>query len=124
MKKLSLLLKRFRTPPKITQTDIEQAKEELYVSVAKLKKLRTLPEWKEYTRLVNQYIDKCYMRKLKYNFALAYKLADDKTFREIAFLDNDIDFAKQLLNIPDEVIADAEELERQQEAEKEEEAYV
>lgn len=82
-----------------TQDEINAMREEFFIKAAKLKKLMSTPEWKEYTSLIEDYIQRCQLQKVKYNFALAYKLQDEKTFRNVAFLDNDIDFAQRLLQI-------------------------
>lgn len=91
----------------------EELKEELYIKVAKLKKLTSSVDWKEYVSLIEEYIDQCRIRKLQYNFAHAYEAKDERTFRHAAFLDNDIDFAQRLLGIPIDFIKDVEEMEKQ-----------
>ena len=95
MKKLLQRLKSLVS--KKTPDEINVMREEFFIKSAKLKKLLASPEWKEYALLVQDYIDRCQIQKLTYNFALAYKLQDEKTFRQAAFLDNDIDFAQRLL---------------------------
>jgi len=99
--------------------DKDNLKEELFIKTAKLKKLLASPEWKEYSSLIEIYIDQCRIQKLKYNFAYAYQVNDEKTFKHVAFLDNDIDFAQRLLGIPQGFIDDVEAMEKQ---EKESEA--
>lgn len=95
MKKLLQLLKNLGRPK--TQDEVNKMREEFFVKAAKLKKLMSTLEWKEYATLIEDYIQRCQLQKIKYNFALAYKLQDEKTFRQVAFLDNDIDFAQRLL---------------------------
>ena len=114
---------RGKKPP---EENADKAKEELFVKVARLKRLRKNPDFKEYIGLVEQYIDRCRLQKLQYNFAHAYEQDNKKTFMHAAFLDNDIDFAQRLLSIADDLIYDVAEMERQakEQAKEEENAEV
>lgn len=118
--RISLLLNKLKNWGKEpSEKELARAKEDMFVRVAKLKKLLASPEYKEFLRLLDQYIQRCQIQKLKYNFAHAYMIDDKKTFKHAAFLDNDIDFAQRLINMVPEVIADFEAAEKE---EKEEES--
>ena len=106
MKKLLQLLRRLKNP--IKPKSEEDLKEAMFVRIARLRKLMNTPEWKEYISIVEEYVERCQIQKLQYNFAHAYMIGDEKTFKMAAFLSNDIDMAQRLIDIAPAYVKNAE----------------
>jgi len=122
MKKLLQLLKKWRKPDKPIPE--EQLKEVMFVRIAKLKRLLDNPDFKEYINIIQDYIDNCQIRKLQYNFAHAYMIGDEKTFKMAAFLSNDIDMAQRLIDMAPVFVAGFEQEEKQRKESEQQEAEI
>ena len=92
--------------------DNAKAKEEMIRSAAALKKL-TLDDksgWKEFAKLIDDYVEKSIQRKRLTDISVA----DDKTIAELRFLDRDIKIMLFIKQIPALFIKNIDDIMRQE----------
>lgn len=104
------LLDKLKPKPKLTEDEItiakDKAKEEAFKKVARFKRLIKNEQsgWTQFVETLQDYIDKCYIRKLKTRL----DIADDKTIEQLKLLDHEIFTLLWVMEMPGQYIKNIE----------------